>query len=265
MSPANQGNLDFIDEYPRGVPMMQDLWVKAEADLCLGLSSSPLDKLVWEHSVRVAKMSAAIAGLPELADRAIDRRALMAAALYHDAGWVLQYRAGETIPRDLLLRPANEVQRELAAAWILERLQGMLPDRSVELASNAIRCCNDRQSNMLEAQILAEAENLDEIGPQAVVLMVRRQMADGRTLADMVQLWQRQEEYHYWQARIKDSFRFEPVRRLATERWQALRRFMTDLAVCANLEDLALLESPVSLDVAEITGPRSKASRDVVR
>ncbi|HOA75959.1 MAG TPA: HD domain-containing protein [Phycisphaerae bacterium] len=240
--------------------MMQDLWAKAQADLCLGTSSGPLDKLVWEHSTRVAKTAASIAGLPELADRAIDRRALTAAALYHDAGWVLQYRAGEAIPRDLLLRPTSEVQRELAAAWITERLAGILPARSIELASNAIRYCNDRQTNLTEAQILAEAESLEEIGPQTIVLMVRRQLADGRTLTDMLQLWQRQEEYHYWQARIKDSFRFEPVRRLATQRWQALRRFMTDLAVCTNLEDLAALASPATLDVTDLLVPRARAS-----
>ncbi len=241
---------------------MQELWLKAEADLSLGFSHSPLDKLVWEHSVRVAKVASAIAGLPELADRAVDRRALTAAALYHDAGWVLQYRAGEAIPRDLLLRATNEVQRELAASWVLEQLADILPERSPEIASKAIRYCNDRQTSMAEAQILAEAESLDEIGPQAICLMLRRQMADGKTTADMVQLWQRQEEYHYWQARIKDSFRFEPVRRLATERWQALRRFMTDLAVCVNLEDLAVLESPVSLDLAAIRGIPAKMARE---
>lgn len=242
--------------------MMQDIWLKAEADLSLGFSHSPLDKLVWEHSVRVAKVASAIASLPELADRAVDRRALLAAALYHDAGWVLQYRAGEAIPRDLLLRPTSEVQRELAASWVLERLRDILPERSVDIASKAIRYCNDRQTGMPEAQILAEAESLDEIGPQAICLMLRRQMADGKTLADMVQLWQRQEEYHYWQARIKDSFRFEPVRRLASERWQALRRFMTDLAACVNLEDLALLEAPVSLDVAAIRGIPANLARE---
>lgn len=243
---------------------MQDLWLKAQADLCLGLSSSPLDKLIWEHSARVAKTTTAIAGLPELAQRALDRRGLLAASLYHDAGWVVQYRAGEAIPRDLLLRPTSEVQRELAASWVLERLDGFLPERTLEIASNAIRNAGDRQTGMLEAQILAEAENLDEIGPQSIMLMVRRQMADGRTLADMVQLWQRQEEYHYWQARIKDSFRFEPVRRLATERWQALRRFMVDLSSCVQLEDLALLESPVSLEISELAGTQLRAARDTV-
>jgi len=234
--------------------MNNEIWKKAEADLCLGLTSSPLDKIVWEHSVRVAKVTGAIASLADLAEKAVDRRALLAAALYHDAGWVLQFRAGEAIPRDILLRPTCEVQRELGAAWIMEQLRDLLPLRSLELASNAVRFCNDRQTTMVEAQILAEAENLDEIGPQAILLMVRRQMADGKTLADMVQLWQRQEEYHYWQARIKDSFRFEPVRRLATTRWQALRRFMTDLASCVNMDDLALLDSPVTMDAATIKG-----------
>lgn len=245
--------------------MMQDLWIKAEADLSLGYTHSPLDRLVWEHSVRVAKTCAAIAGLPELTDRAVDRRALMAAALYHDAGWVLQYKAGEAIPRDILLRPTNEIQREMAGAWVLDQLRDLLPERSLDIASKAIRYCNDRQTGMVEAQILAEAENLDEIGPQAICLMLRRQMADGKTLADMVQLWQRQEEYHYWQARIKDSFRFQAVRRLATERWHALRRFMTDLAVSVNLEDLVTLESPVSLDVAEVAPIRSALQRDSYR
>ncbi len=234
--------------------MLSDLWRKAEADLCLGLSGSPLDKIVWEHSARIARVAAAIAALPELADRAIDRRALTAAALYHDAGWVLQFRAGEAIPRDLLLRPTCEVQRELAAVWLNERLRHEIPERSLELASNAIRCCNDRQTNLVEAQILAEAENLEEIGPQAMLLMIRRQMADGKGLADLVQLWQRQEEYHYWQARIKDSFRFSPVKRVATQRWQALRRFMVDLAVCVNLEDLNDLENSMAMDAGAALG-----------
>lgn len=229
--------------------MSFDLWKRAEADLCLGLSSSPLDKVVWEHSTRVARVAGTIAALPELAQRAIDRRALTAAALYHDAGWVLQFRAGESIPRDLLLRPTCDVQREMAAVWLSERLHGELSDRSLELAANCIRFCNDRQTTLTEAQILAEAENLDEIGPQAIQLMIRRQMADGKTLADMIQLWQRQEEYHYWQARIKDSFRFEPIRRIATQRWQALRRFMLDLAECVNLEDITKLQCAAGIEV----------------
>ena len=79
--------------------MTTDLWRRAETELCLGLTGSPLDKVVWEHSARVARMAGAIADLPGIGDRAIDRRALTAAALYHDAGWVVQFRAGEQIPR----------------------------------------------------------------------------------------------------------------------------------------------------------------------
>lgn len=221
--------------------MSDALWRQAEADLSLGLSSAPVDRLVWEHSARIAYLAAAIADIPELTDRALDRRALAAAALYHDAGWILQFRAGEAIPRDLLLRPTSEVQRELAAVWLEERLRDLLPARSLTVAADAVRYYNDRHASGIEAQVLAEAENLDEIGPQAIVLMVRRQMADGKTLADLVHNWQCQEEYHYWQARIKDGFRFESVRRLALERWQALRSFMNDLGRVVCLDDLALL------------------------
>ena len=232
--------------------MADQMWKRAEADLSLGFCCTPPECLVWEHSSRVSHLCESIAAIPELAGAAIDRRALTAAALYHDAGWVLQLRAGEAIPRDLLLRPTCELQRELAAGWIAERLSDLLPPASLENAARAIRQCNDRGTRCVEAQILAEAESLEEIGPQSIVLMLRRQMADGKTLAAMVHTWQRQEEYHYWQARIKDGFRFEPVRRLADRRLQALRRFMNDLATVVHMDDLDLL-APAALPVGALT------------
>jgi hypothetical protein len=68
--------------------------------------------------------------------------------------------------------------------------------------------------------------------------MFRKQRAEGKSLQDLLAAWQRQEEYHYWQARIKESFRFPSVRALAEQRWLALRRFMQDLRSTVYLEDL---------------------------
>jgi HD superfamily phosphodiesterase len=225
--------------------MADQLWNRAERDLCVLMAAMVPDLIVWEHSSRVAKLSAVIATLPEVAMQPIDLPALTAAALYHDAGWVLQARAGEIKPVELLLRPTSDLQRELAADWIFQRLDKIIGPGVIEQAARIIRNCNNRRTELIEAQILAEAENLDEIGPQAITLMLRKQMADGKGLADMVAAWERQEEYHYWQARIKDCFRFESVRTLAQTRLQALRQFMFELRTAIQMDDLRRLAQGV--------------------
>lgn len=216
--------------------MAEDLWGRAKHDLYSPAGGTPSDPVVWEHSLRVARLTEVITAAPEVANRVVDRTALTAAALYHDAGWVLQLRAGQIEPGELLCRRTSEQQREQAADWIADRLDGFLSPGGLRLAARIILGCNDRHTDLLEAQILAEAENLDEIGPQAVWHMVRRQLAEGCTLADMIKSWQRQEQYHYWPAWIKECFRFPSVQALADERLQAMRRFMADLQACCEPE-----------------------------
>jgi hypothetical protein len=218
--------------------MADQLWKRAERDLCVLSAAAIPDLIIWEHSCRVAKLAAQIAALPQLASHPIDHQALTAAALYHDAGWVMQVNAGEIKPCELLLKPTSDSQRELAADWMLQRLDGLLGPGIIAHAMRVVRQCNNRRTDLIEAQILAEAENLDEIGPQAINVMLRKQMAEGKTLSDTIATWERQEEYHYWQARVKDSFRFEPVRVLAQTRLQNLRQFMLDLRAAVRLEDL---------------------------
>ena len=218
--------------------MADRLWERAHEDVCVQVPGECPDLVVWEHSRRVAQLADAIASVPEATGRGVDPIALTAAGLYHDAGWVIQVRAGALAHRDLLLKPTPDVLRELAADWLLTQLEGIVPPASLELAARAIRCCNDRQTDLIEAQILAEAENLDDIGPQTICAMLRKQRAEGKTLDDLLSAWQRQEEYHYWQARIKEGFRFPSVRAVAERRWRALRRFMNDLRVSIQLEDL---------------------------
>ncbi len=215
--------------------MPEALWQQARRDLSLRIEGPIPDLTVWEHAARVAKLSVELCGLPELANRVLDRTALTAAALYHDAGWVLQVRAGQVRLADVFLRRTSDEQRELAAHWMTEQLAPLLASGAIQLAARIVRDCGNREPKLPEAQVLAEAEGLDEFGPQAIWMMVRRQMAEGRTLAEMVDLWQRQEEYRYWPARIKENLRFPSARTLAEERWQAMARFMADLrSVCSG-------------------------------
>ena len=215
------------------------LWMQAKSDLMVQPPEGPADSVVWEHSQRVARSAEFIAGLPEAAELGVDRVALSAAGIYHDAGWVVQMREGEVAPRELLLRPTSDIQRELAADWLEARAAQHLAPGSLQRAARAIRQCNDRRTDLIEARILCDAENLDQIGPQSLELLVRKLLSEGRSMADLVAAWDRQEEYHYWQARIKECFHFAGVRDLAQQRWESMKRLMTELKRGVLLEDLA--------------------------
>ena len=200
-----------------------------------------MDAVVWEHSMRVARTAEYIATLPELSESGVDHLAVSAAGLYHDAGWVVQFREGALTARELLLRPTSDIQRELAADWLEQRGAKLLTPGSLQRAVRAVRQCNDRKSDLVEGRILCDAENLDQIGPQALDVMVRKLLSEGRAMADLVAAWDRQEEYHYWQARIKECFHFSPVRDLAQQRWESMRRLMTELRGAVLLEDLGVV------------------------
>lgn len=223
--------------------MPDSLWKRAETDLCLRLADSPQDSLIWEHSARVAKLAETIRTMPGIPSTDVDPAALAAAALYHDAAWVLQAREGEVQPSEMLLRPCSDLHRELGADWLTERLKDILGPGVLVQAARTVRELNNRRSPSPDVQILAEADSLDQIGPQTMLLMLRRQLHEGKSLKDLIDVWERQEEYNFWPARIKESFRFAAVRRIAEARLEKLRRFMNDLRQAVRLEDVAPLHA----------------------
>jgi hypothetical protein len=182
-----------------------------------------------------------VAELPELSDAAINAEALRIAALYHDAGWAVQVRAGQVSNRRALTRPTNDIQFELAAELVESSLADMLPPQTVARASEAIRRMGDKQCDVVEAAIVSDADNLDQIGPLGFLQTFRRDVSDGRAFRHVLETWHRQQEYHYWEARIRDGIRFEPVRKLAWRRLAAMEPFMQALAQHMDGCDLAEL------------------------
>jgi hypothetical protein len=198
--------------------------------LTITIDDERRDLWLWERAERVMRLTQLLARIPEVANFSTDQAALGAAGLFHAAGWLTQIQQRRLNRWQVLARPTSDIQRELGAALLQEHVGALLPPKTARLAAEAVRQCNDRSTSLLEAQLLAEAENLDDMGTMYVLRQLRQCQGDARPLRQLVATWQRQQEYGYWEVRIRDGFRFETTRALARERLRAVAVFMEALA-----------------------------------
>ncbi len=212
---------------------------RARADLVLRTERGEEDVFLWEHSVRVARNAEKIVSLTGENLGVPDLRALIAAALYHDAGWIARVRSGAASRADVLLRPLDETDREQGAAMAQQGLGPILRPESMSKAIVAIRQLPQRDSTSTEAKILSEAEALEEFGFHSLWISIRRGVGEGKGLQSTLETWRRRREYHFWDARLSDSFRIGEVREVAKKRLLAFERFMVDLSEQCDAEDLA--------------------------
>lgn len=201
----------------------------ARADLVVMTDQGDPDVFLWEHSVRVAHSAELIAKLPEVSPKGVDETALIAAALYHDAGWVVGCREGRVDRRDILLSPLPDSCWGQAASLLEARLAPILQPGSLRRAAIAVREMGKRNQESIEGRILVEANNLDEFGMTALWSSIRRGLIEGKGVQAVIDTWRRKKEYQFWSARVKDSFRFPTVRKHAERRLKRLERFMREL------------------------------------
>jgi hypothetical protein len=233
---------------------MEPIWCRARNDLIIEDSRGQKHVYLWEHSARVSRTAYLLARLPGITTRPVDMVAVVAAGFYHDAGWVVQYRDGSASQTEILSRATSDLQRELGAALLESRLADLMKPNSLDTAATCIRRLNDRHVAIPEAQILADASGLDEIGLLSFWLFVRRCSGEGRGVQAALDMWQRQKEYHFWEARISDAFRLEPVRQLARQRLAVFGDFMDELARQHRGQDVGQL-ADVGSDFVEKSIP----------
>ena len=89
--------------------------------------------------------------------------------------------------------------------------------------------------------ILSDARNLDDMGVVGIFSEFRRNVIEGKGVCDALQIWKRKVDYRYWQARLKESFRFEQVRKVAEQRLSAAECFMNQLKAEAEARDVERL------------------------
>jgi len=208
---------------------LDKVWIKARDDLTVMTDAGDEDPYLWEHSARVATSALAFASLDSLKSRKPDIQAVTAAALYHDSGWAVRFRAGEIRRGEILVRQQPEMHREQGAAQLEASLVGLLPAETLRRAADAIRMMGDREGGSLEAWVVSDADNLDDFGPLALWRAIRRGVLDGKGVQSVIDTWRRRTEYQFWAARLNDSFHLAEVRAIAEARFTDYERMMEAL------------------------------------
>lgn len=238
------------------VPAPADaFWSLARADLVVHAEQGDEDVTLWEHSARVARSAWAIAGLPDFQSPRADEKALLAAALYHDAGWIVRFRAHEVTRMEFLSRPLSAAYRALGAELMGKRLVGVIPPGVLEQATEAIHGLSERVPPTIEAQIVAEAEALEEFGLPMLWMSMRRGLLEGKGVRAVLDHWNRRKEYQYWSSRLKSAFRVEAVREVARRRLVSFEQWIQELGCQHAGEDL-----PAVLRIAQGSPPTLGAS-----
>jgi hypothetical protein len=87
--------------------------------------------------------------------------------------------------------------------------------------------------------VLCDARNLDDIGAVGIFNELRRYIIGGKNVSDALKVWKRKKDYQYWQARLKEGFRFESVRKLAEQRLSTAKQFMDQLKLESEFNNAA--------------------------
>ena len=195
---------------------------------------------LWERAQRLVRSVEYISQLPELAEAGLraDGFCLAAAAYFSEAG-LARYLESTGRGAKLGLNDVNGEDLPGFSARVAEqKLAGAIEKIRIEKITRIITESGSHFTKMVEAMILADARNLDDMGLVGVLSEYRRYICRGKGVGEVLQNWKRKKEYRYWQARLEEGFRFEQVRKLAEQRLCATEEFMAQLKEEAQGRDL---------------------------
>ncbi|MFC1677707.1 hypothetical protein ACFL3G_11690 [Planctomycetota bacterium] len=192
---------------------------------------------LWDHTERLVRNVECICQLPELNNSQvqIDRFCLITAAYFSNVGWQQSCDRGTHAPK------ANGLSEELlefSAQVVTETLGGSVDNEKIDKIIAIIGQSHSRFTKSVEAMILSDARNLDDMGAIGIFNEFKRCCLENKGVKETLQLWKTKIDYGYWQARLQDSFRFESVRELAEQRLKTAKLFMEQLKTENNSTDM---------------------------
>lgn len=212
----------------------------AQRTLIVSDSSGKCDNWLWDRTVRIVKNIEHICRLPELASQAIsiERSCLITAGYFCVSG--LARPAAARNAAGLLSRTdiSDTDLCNLSAKIVLEKLAGVLSETRIGKVSRIITESCNRFTDMTEAMILSDGRNLEDMGAVGLLHELRQHIMNGKSISEILESWKCKIEYGYWQARLKESFRYDAIRQMARQRFSAMEHFMDQLAAENSLCDL---------------------------
>ena len=212
----------------------------AQQALTVNTLSGTRDNYLWDRTQRLVRNIEHICRLPEIADTnlAVDRFCLIGATYFSDAGFARYVDAEDKSARVVLADVSVTDLRDFSTQIVTDKLTSIIAGPKIDKINKIIHESSDRFSKMTEAMILSDARNLDDMGAVGVFNEFRRYVVHGKGASDAIDSWKRKVDYRYWDARLKESFRFESVRELAARRFSAAEYFMNQLLVENAARDL---------------------------
>ncbi len=191
------------------------------------------DSFFWDRSKRLVRNINHICRLPELTNSGlqIDQFCLISAAYFNDVGLLSRLNTKNTGTITASSGANGDNLLEYSTEVIAKKFKGVIEQLRIDKINRIIIQSGNRFTKMTEAMILSDARNLDDMGATGILNEFRRHVIGGKSVSDMLQIWKRKLDYGYWEARLKENFRFETVRKLAEERLRSAEFFMDQLKI----------------------------------
>jgi len=215
----------------------------AKETLAIPNSGQSCDYSLWDRSQRLVRNVEYICQLPEIkkSNLDIDKTSLIVATYFCQAGLAHLYKNKNSASKTVSANIDNTL--ELCTAVIEKKLTSILEKAQVNKILKIIIESGSHLTNITEAKVLSDARNLDDMGATGIFNEFKRHVAQGKGVTDALQSWKKKIDYRYWQARLKESFRFESVRKLAQQRLSATEYFMNQLKIENSAKDIEELSA----------------------
>ena len=137
---------------------------------------------------------------------------------------MLPMRQRKLLPTGKLGRTSLKERAEQAAELLVSQAGDLLDESLLDRTTRLLHELPQRSPMLDEAKLLADALNLEDFGVTGLVQQTIYLSRQGDGLKQVAEGCEKREQYGYWDARLRDGFHFEPIRKIAKRRLEHTRQ-----------------------------------------